>query len=324
MVSELGRPRLVAIIGAGFIGLGWAVVFARAGCEVRIYDTAPATARKAIAEIERILAAGDPSLRGRVTLCATLEDAVRDADWVQENAPEEAAIKTELLLRADAAAPAGAILASSTSALQPSSFLHALPGRSRSLVAHPFNPPYLLPLVELVPSQWTSPDTVARARAWLAAVGQEPIVVRREVAGFVANRLQAAVISEAISMVGHGVAAPEDIDACMRSALGLRWAFLGPFETMDLNAPRGFGDYVERFGASYQALIADLRVGERWDDAALAAIERSLRDRYPASSLERRNRWRDQMVAKLRFVVDPAQALQAAEFGQASNHRLEE
>lgn len=282
----------VAIVGAGFIGAGWSVVFARAGHEVRIYDRDPQIAAQAAALNTRLRSeASDSAAWGSVEIVNKLPDAVLDADWVQESAPERAALKAEIFGQVDALA------------LQPSSFLAEVEGRHRCLVAHPFNPPYLLPLVELAPSAWTAPEIVEAAHEIMRGLGQHPVIVKKETSGFLANRLQAAVIAEAISLVGRGVADPQDIDTCMRSGLGLRWAFLGPFETMDLNAPGGFADYVARFGASYQDLTRDLHVGEPWSDAAVGQIEAALRAKSPLTALSARAAWRDAMVAKLRCLV---------------------
>jgi L-gulonate 3-dehydrogenase len=296
----------VAIVGTGFIGAGWAVVFARAGCEVRLFDPVPEAAERGHELANGILRRQlliDGQNHGKIRMVETLFDAVTDTDWVQESGPEDAGIKTRILTDIDAIAPDHAILASSTSAIMPSDFMEHVSGRARCLVAHPFNPPYVMPVVELVPSRWTNPAIVKAAHAILTDVGQAPVIVAREVAGFIANRLQAAVISEAISLVARGVAEPEDIDACMIGALGLRWALLGPFETMDSNAPGGFAAYVGRFGDSYQELVQDLRVTDPWPRAALERIENSLRRRRPVEALPELNVWRDTMVARLRLLV---------------------
>jgi len=296
----------VGIVGTGFIGAGWAVVFARAGCDVRLFDPAKEAAERGAALARDIVGrvpVAPARGRGNIRLVGSLAEAIADADWVQESGPEDADVKIRILMELDAIAPAGAIIASSTSAIMPSRFMERVPGRARCLVAHPFNPPYLIPVVELVPSPWTDPEIVERARAILSFVGQSPVLVAREVAGFIANRLQAAVISEAISLVARGVAAPEDVDACMVGALGLRWALMGPFETMDSNAPGGFAAYVGRFGDSYQDLVRDLRVADPWPQDALDRIEGALRRRRPIDELPEFNSWRDMMVARLRSLV---------------------
>ena len=191
----------VAIIGAGLIGRAWALVYARARAPCPLRDSQPAQVGQALA-FAREVAPGLAQaglLRGRTVdqLLAALEpvgrmeDALRDADYVQESTPERLDSKRRVYAELDRLAPAGAILASSTSALLPSHFTADLPGRARCLVAHPINPPYLVPAVEIVPAPWTDAACVERARSLLAEAGQQPIVMRREIDGFVVNRLQA-------------------------------------------------------------------------------------------------------------------------------------
>ena len=223
----------VAIIGAGLIGRAWALVYARGGHRVRLWDSQPAQVGQALA-FAREVAPGLAQaglLRGRTVdqLLAALEpvgrmeDALRDADYVQESTPERLDSKRRVYAELDRLAPAGAILASSTSALLPSHFTADLPGRARCLVAHPINPPYLVPAVEIVPAPWTDAACVERARSLLAEAGQQPIVMRREIDGFVVNRLQGALLHEAFRLVADGYAGVEDVDTRIRDGLALRW-----------------------------------------------------------------------------------------------------
>jgi 3-hydroxyacyl-CoA dehydrogenase len=191
----------VAIVGAGFIGRAWAISFARAGHVVTLWDDDAKAPGKALSYIERLLpdleahdlldggTAAD--LRKRMHAADGLEDALSDADYVQENTPENVEIKRAIFARLDAAAPPGAILASSTSAILPSAFTERLPGRARCIVVHPLNPPYLIPAAEVVPAPWTDAGVVERTAAFLRAAGHAPIVMKRELDGFVMNRLQA-------------------------------------------------------------------------------------------------------------------------------------
>ena len=172
---------------------------------------------------------------------------------MQENAPEDVEVKRALWARLDALAPADAILASSTSAVVPSAFTENLAGRARCLVAHPINPPYLVPALELVPAPWTSTETMAAAETVMRGIGQAPIVMKRELDGFVMNRLQGALLDEAFRLVADGYCSVEDVDVGVRDGLALRWAFIGPFETIDLNAPGGVRDYVGRYGRPVRA-----------------------------------------------------------------------
>jgi L-gulonate 3-dehydrogenase len=190
----------VAVIGSGLIGRSWATVFAAAGCEVALYDAVPSAAETAHALVVQSLdelaghgLVGDAAgAATRVRVAANLADALAGAAYVQENAPERLEIKRTVFAELDRLAERDAILASSTSTIVASAFTQTLAGRHRCLVAHPVNPPHLVPLVELVAAPWTSAETIARAKAFYESVGQVPIVVEREIEGFILNRLQAA------------------------------------------------------------------------------------------------------------------------------------
>ena len=173
----------------------------------------------------------------RIRAAATLESALAGAVHVQENTPEDVEVKRAVFARLDAVAPPDAVLASSTSAILPSAFTENLKGRARCLVVHPINPPYLIPAAEVVPAPWTDPAIVERAAKFLRAAGHAPIVMKREIDGFVMNRLQGALLEEAFRLVEQGYAGVEDVDVGIREGLALRWSFMGPFETIDLNAP---------------------------------------------------------------------------------------
>ena len=169
-------------------------------------------------------------------------------------------------------APEHAILASSTSAIVASRFTEELPGRARCLVAHPVNPPHLVPLVELCGAPWTAPQTIERARRIYESIEQVPIIVNREVEGFVLNRLQGALLAEAFRLVGEGVVSPQDLDKTLKDGLGLRWSFIGPFETIELNAPGGIADYCARYTGFYRRLSADPAKPEVWDEENVSRI----------------------------------------------------
>jgi L-gulonate 3-dehydrogenase len=236
---------------------------------------------------------------GRLSVAGRLEAAVAGADYVQESVPEDAATKTAVIREIDRAAPAGAMIGSSTSTIPGSRFLADIAGRARCIVAHPANPPHLMPVVEIVPAPWNEPASVERVREVMAAIGQVPVVVKKEIEGFVMNRLQTAVVAEAVGLVARGVIEPDDLDAVMKHSLGLRWALMGPFETMDLNAPQGFYDYVTRYGGLYQQMGRELFVAEPWPEPALAAIEESRRRATPKPELAKRTRWRDRALMRL-------------------------
>jgi 3-hydroxyacyl-CoA dehydrogenase len=191
------------------------------------------------------------------------------------------------------------VIASSTSAIVASRFTEGMKTRERCLVAHPVNPPHLVPIVELCGAPWTTPETVARARQTFVELGQVPITVNTEVEGFVLNRLQGALLSEALRLAEDGVASPEDIDATISHGLGLRWSFLGPFETIELNAPGGIPDYCARFGAAWTELASKPVTPELWGAENIARVAASWgRAPSPEASLDKQ-RWRDDRLAAL-------------------------
>ncbi len=255
----------VAVVGAGLVGRAWAIVFARAGWEVAAWDTDRATLAKLAAaiaadcaELARHGLIDNPGeTAARVRVAGSLADALDGVGLVQENGPESPTIKRAIFAELDRLAPKDAILASSTSAIVASDFTAELAGRARCLVAHPVNPPHLVPLVELCGAPWTAPETMKRARAIYAGVGQVPVTVNVEVEGFVLNRLQGALLAEAFRLVGDGVISPADLDCTLKDGLGLRWSFMGPFETIELNAPGGLADYCARYTGFYGRLAAD-------------------------------------------------------------------
>ena len=298
----------VAIIGAGLIGRAWAVAFARAGHRVAIWDATEGVAEAATAFAEtalRELAANrlldDPpeTVRARMTAVATVQAAVADAAWVQESTPEVLEVKRGVLATLDAAAPAGAILASSTSAFLPSALSDHLAGRHRFCVAHPINPPYLIPACELVPAPWTDAATMDRAADFLTAAGQKPIRMQKELEGFVMNRMLGALLEEAFRLVADGYASPEDVDVGIREGLALRWSFMGPFETIDLNAPGGVRDYVLRYQSIYAGLAPSQWRRVDWAGPVLAAVEADRAARLPRADLAQRQVWRDRRLMAL-------------------------
>lgn len=297
----------VALVGGGVVGSAWAVVFARAGHAVRLFDVSPdaqaaarAQARDALAALAAEGLAGPDAadaVLGRITTPPTLAEAVAGADYVQESAPERVEIKRELYRQLDTIVPPGIVIGSSTSGLPASSFTAEMATRARCLVVHPINPPQLIPLVELVPAPWTAPDAVERAAALMRAVGQAPIRLSREVNGFVVNRLQSAVLAEAFKLVDDGICSAQDLDSAMSDGLGLRWAFMGPFETIDLNARAGVAEYCRNLGPMYQGLAAEQADVRQWTPELVAAVERDRRTVTPAEGLADRRLWRDRCLA---------------------------
>jgi 3-hydroxyacyl-CoA dehydrogenase len=256
--------RRVAIVGVGLIGRAWAAIFARAGWTVRLTDPHQQTLRAAIGlirdELHALarhgLADDLDGAAARLSIAANLEDAVAGVEFVQENGPENVEQKKIIFAELDRLAQPDALLVSSTSAITASRFTEMLPGRARCLVGHPVNPPHLIPLVELCGAPWTSPDAIDRARKTYREIGQVPVTINREINGFVLNRLQGALLAEAFRLVGEGYISAEDLDHTVKDGLGLRWSFLGPFETIELNAPGGIPDYCARYTGFYKELAS--------------------------------------------------------------------
>ena len=299
-------PR-VAVIGAGLIGRAWAVVFARAGHEVALSDTAPGAARAALEWIERTLGElhgfglvdeAPTQVIGRVHAVTSLAEALQGAQYVQENVRETVEAKKEIFAEMDRFAAPDCILASSTSFIPASAFSGSLAGRARCLVAHPVNPPHVVPVVELCPAPWTDAAVIARARALHEDAGQVPVVVRREIPGFILNRLQAALVCEAVRLYEDDVASAEDIDKTVRDGLGLRWSFMGPMETIDLNAPGGVADYAARYSATMVEMDR-AQAPRDWDPAALKRLEVERRALLGADALAARAAWRDRRLMAL-------------------------
>ena len=299
--------RTAAIIGAGLIGRAWAMVFARAGWRVRLYDNASVqldVAREHIAaSLAEQQAAGlvddAAGAASRVSSTKRIEDALTGATWVQENLPEQVEIKRETFRMLDAHAPQTAVLASSTSAIPASQFTEELAGRARCLVAHPVNPPHLVPVVELCGAPWTSAATIECARAVMTEVGQVPVLVRRELDGFILNRLQGALLTEAMRLVGDGYVSPEDLDKTVAHGLGLRWSFMGPFATIELNAPGGVADYCARYAGFYRRLAADPPAPNVWDSEHAGRVVAMLGDPPTPEERERKMSERDRRLLAL-------------------------
>ena len=296
----------ISVVGAGTIGRAWAIVFARAGHPVTLYDASPEAAagaldriREGLADLRRFGLIDDPkAVARRVKTASTLDEAVRDADYVQENTLETLDVKRDVFRRMDGLAPPGCILASSTSTIPASRFSEGLEGRARCIVAHPVNPPHLVPLVEVSPAPWTGPDVVERTLALQKRAGQSAVLIRKEVEGFVLNRLQAALLLEAWRLVREGCISVEDLDACVKDGLGLRWSFMGPFETIDLNAPDGVADYARRYGPAFHAMMRDVTYLP-WDEGLIARIESERRELLPGDRRADRAAWRDRRLMAL-------------------------
>ncbi|MFB1047115.1 3-hydroxyacyl-CoA dehydrogenase NAD-binding domain-containing protein [Streptomyces chrestomyceticus] len=268
--------RRVACIGAGVIGGGWVAHFLARGYDVTAWDPAP----DAEAKLRRLVTAAWPALEqlglaegaspDRLTMAPTLVEAVADAEFVQESAPEKLELKRDLLAQLDAAAPPGVVIASSTSGYPMTDMQTVAATPGRLVVGHPFNPPYLIPLVEVVGGERTDRTAVEWAAEFYEAAGKSVITMDRELPGFIANRLQEALWREALHMVANGEATVEDIDTSITEGPGLRWAFMGPMLTFALaGGEGGMAHMLDHFGPSLKS---------PWTRLEAPELDRALRD----------------------------------------------
>jgi L-gulonate 3-dehydrogenase len=307
----------VAIVGAGTIGIGWAVALGRGGLTVALHDPDAEQLARALAEIGdrlgdlegfELLHEPATSVLARIGARSDLGSALEGAAYVQECAPERLELKQQLLRTLDAITPSETILASSSSAITASAMAADLPGRARCLVVHPGNPPYLLPVVELVPAPFTDEAVVERASALLEGAGLSPVRVRVELEGFVFNRLQGALLREAYALVRDGVASVEDIDRIVKDGLGRRYSVVGPFETSDLNVRGGISAHAARMGAAYGRMGDERGDHARWSDELVAQVAAERRALLPLERWSERVAWRDRALmrlAKARGEIEP-------------------
>jgi len=303
---DAARPP-IAVVGAGLIGRAWAIVFARAGHPVRLHDADEGTMKDSLIYIEErlrelegfgLLNDSPAVVLARIHCEPDLASAVRDVVMVQENIRETVEAKTAIFEQLDALSPPDAILASSTSWLPASTFTESLPGRSRCLVGHPTNPPYLVPLVELCPAPWTDSKVMARAHEIYAATGQTPVSLTREINGFLLNRVQAAVLNECFTLFEQGLASAADIDKVLKDGLALRWSFMGPFETIDLNAPAGVKDYASRYGQANKETMTGVQPFS-WAEEPIDRVDRERREQLAVADIGARSAWRDRRLMAL-------------------------
>ncbi len=287
--------RTAAVLGAGTIGLSWAALFAAHDLAVRVQDPRRDLQEQldeAVAALAPVLGAG---LGDRITVVAELEAAVDGVDVVQENGPERLELKQELWARVEAAAPASALLLSSTSGLMPSDMAARMREPGRLLVGHPFNPPHVVPLVEVVPGAQTPPEAAQAAADFYRSLGKVPVVLRKEIGGFVANRLQSALFRESVHLVLEGVVTPEELDQVVTESVGVRWATAGPFESYHLGGgPGGIRHLLEHLGPG---------MARRWKDLGQPELTPELVDRvatdtearFAETPYERRTAARDRV-----------------------------
>lgn len=297
----------ITVLGRGIIGRAWAIVFARAGFEVAL------TGRPGVSD-ESVMAAIDASLadletaglipsaadvRACIHSAVDLADALAGSVLAIENLPEDRDLKIAAFADMDALVGPDCVLASSTSGMPASTWASDLAGRGRCLVAHPGNPPFLLPVVELVPAPFTEAAAVERCRDLMARSGMAPVTLAKEVPGFIFNRLQSAVLNEAMGLIDGGYIGTRDLDTVMKQGLGLRWSFMGPMESLALNADGGFRGAIDHFGGALKGIGPNLFTKGDWRDAVADRIHADLLDTFPDGDVKARQRWRDRRLMAL-------------------------
>ena len=300
--------RRVAIVGMGLVGRSWAVDFARAGARVALWDAMDGVVETSLSQIRQLVSDMDgagllnetpEAILSRINPCSTLSEALSGADYIQENTPERIEIKYDVLAAIEANAQPDAVIASSTSGLLPSAMFENIASARRCLVAHPLNPPHLIPAVELVPGPATDAASLHTARMILEEAGHVVLTLRREIAGFVMNRLQGAVLDEAFRLVEQGIVGPEDVDIALRDGLAMRWSVVGPFETVDLNAPGGVFDYIDRYGPMYDDLAIGSEGRADWKGPVRDVVTADRRARLAVDQIPARTKWRDARLAEI-------------------------
>jgi 3-hydroxyacyl-CoA dehydrogenase len=297
----------IGIIGAGLIGRAWAIVFARSGMTVCLYDVdanaleqARDAIRQSLQDLHQVGLIED--VEAPLSLIQTESDlahSMMSVEYVQECGPEDVAAKRRIYTELESVVAPDTVLASSTSGIAASRFTDHLKHPERCLVAHPVNPPYLIPLVEVAPSPATSEASVSRTMQLMEEAQQAPILVRKEIQGFILNRLQGALLNESLRLFRDGYVSAEDLDKTVKHGLGLRWSFMGPFETIDLNAPNGVVDYGDRYGPLYRDVDRQRGDDDPWDVATLAALGQERREQLPSEGLAQRQAWRDRRLMAL-------------------------
>ncbi|BCR83082.1 uncharacterized protein ACHE_10484S [Aspergillus chevalieri] len=258
--------KTIGVVGTGVIGASWTALFLAKGYKVIVTDPAPGAEEKLQAYLQKewptltkIGLVPGASLQN-YQFVENIDEYLGEVDYIQENGPERLDIKRPLITHLDANTRPDITIASSSSGLPSSQFVtDCTKNPSRILIGHPFNPPHLIPLVEVVPHPGTNAETISTAMNFYPKLGKDPVLVKQETPGFIANRLQAAVCNEAYSLVGRGVISAEDLDKTMTSGLGLRWAVNGPLMTNALGGGRSFRHFIDHIGPAVKSWGDDMK-----------------------------------------------------------------
>lgn len=297
-----------AVIGAGAIGLGWAIVFARAGLSVSIFDSDPEQLKsfrskvqsrlELLSEIGILTPSANEVLR-RISASDSLSAACSGAGYIQECGPERIEIKASILSSIEKSADSDCIIASSSSAIRPSLMTEGFKSPDRFLVVHPANPPYLLPIAEVVPSLQTSTNAVEKTLEFLQQVDMQPVLIKGEPEGFVFNRLQGALLREAYCLVRDGVIAADQLDLLVTQGLGRRWSIIGPFATSALNVKGGNRSHAARMADSYHRMGLERGQDDPWSDELVDEVSKSIEEKWKVDDWEENVMRRDLALMKL-------------------------
>ena len=300
----------IGVIGGGLIGASWAAIFSKSGFNVFVYDPYPDvfdTYESRVTSFLEELKTIDETINveeslNRINANVTIEDLCSNVEYIQESAPEILSVKQELFAKLDNLAPEEVVIGSSSSAMPISSITQNLKGQHRCIITHPANPPHLIPCVEICPGENTSNRTIEKTKEIFTASGASIVNVKKEIDGFILNRLQGALLNEAMRLYSDGYASSDEIDATIRDGLGLRWAFMGPFETIDLNAPGGIKDYISRYGPIFVEMAKNQTKIPDWSEEAGKKLELERRKILGYEELEDRAKKRNQLLKTLRKV----------------------
>ncbi|MBE04845.1 MAG: 3-hydroxyacyl-CoA dehydrogenase [Gammaproteobacteria bacterium] len=297
----------IAVLGAGMIGTSWAAIFAQAGHDIVLYDCNTKQIDQGINSVVKNLndlhkyglvkKNSKPSKNIQGT--SSLSDALTGAVYAQESVFEDLETKISFYKEIDSVIDSNTIVGSSSSSLIASAFTEKLSCSHRCLVVHPVNPPHLIPLVEIVPKPSTNKSVTSSVKGLMLNIGMDPIVLSREIDGFILNRLQGALLNEAFYLLENGIASAEDIDKTLSKGLGRRWAFMGPFETLDLNAPEGIIDYCNRYSSLYLELAKQFEKPKLWDSTVVEKLSVTMKNKYPNRDFDQRQKLRDRRLAAL-------------------------
>ena len=307
----------IGVIGGGLIGASWAAILSKSGFNVFVYDPFPDvfdTYKSRVTSFLEELKSIDETINveeslNRIRENVTIEYLCSNVEYIQESAPEILSVKQELFAKLDNLAPEEVVIGSSSSAMPISSITQNLKGQHRCIITHPANPPHLIPCVEICPGENTSKKTIEKTKEIFTASGASIVNVKKEIDGFILNRLQGALLNEAMRLYSDGYASSDEIDATIRDGLGLRWAFMGPFETIDLNAPGGIKDYISRYGPIFVEMAKNQTKIPDWSEEAGEKLELERRKILGHDELEGRAKKRNQLLKSLRKVkIDNGEA----------------